>query len=572
MRTIESSEPGPEQSNEPDASFPEKEAVAEAPMQERTPEPELCQPGTQRVCYSGPQATRGVGRCQDGVQFCGVDQSWLPCQKDRKPISEHCDAFDHDCDGKPDKQGCIDAWIQTAGDSTFEVVAEGMVLDDSGNMYITGYNSGSSVSFGSLKYNSSPFDFFVAKVNKLGQWTALVVNDNPKSSDQQGSGIARDPRDGSLVVTGFFETDITLGKDTFVGSKDMFVGKLTKDLRWQWVAHISSANSDICRSVVIDREGQIYVACGSFNPTSTQPLTSLSYTHGGKTTNLSFEQGTIHAVYILQLDASGAYIKHKALVETFQAHFPWTLQMAAHKLYQTSLAFDSKGSLYAAGSFFGDSLLFGKIKRKTNGYHDIFLVKIKENLDRYHWLRFEVGPRPESVSSLKIGPQDNLYIAGEFEGEFQLGSTTLKSVGGFDAYVAKMDTTSIQWVWAATGGGSKNDEARDIAITARGDVYLTGTYHKQIQFGLYKSPVTTPDPYYSFFLAKFFPNGTPAWVLGDGNGINVQGSLLTLSSKGDLYTAGTFQGEQMGSWLLFPFGGKEDLFISKNLHLIYGKP
>ena len=50
------------------------------------------------ACYSGPKETRGIGRCQDGVLWCGLD-AIVSCVGDILPEPELCDWVDSDCDG-----------------------------------------------------------------------------------------------------------------------------------------------------------------------------------------------------------------------------------------------------------------------------------------------------------------------------------------------------------------------------------------------------------------------------------------------------------------------------------------
>jgi hypothetical protein len=58
--------------------------------------------GAGDVCYDGPDGTRGVGACIDGILECESDA--LVCNGWVGPVDEDCNAQDDDCDGETDEE------------------------------------------------------------------------------------------------------------------------------------------------------------------------------------------------------------------------------------------------------------------------------------------------------------------------------------------------------------------------------------------------------------------------------------------------------------------------------------
>jgi hypothetical protein len=65
---------------------------------------QLCEPGSQRACYSGPAGTENVGICTGGVETCEPDgQGYGACAGEVVPQREVCaNGFDEDCTGVAD--------------------------------------------------------------------------------------------------------------------------------------------------------------------------------------------------------------------------------------------------------------------------------------------------------------------------------------------------------------------------------------------------------------------------------------------------------------------------------------
>ncbi|MFC2088949.1 SBBP repeat-containing protein [Calditrichota bacterium] len=160
-------------------------------------------------------------------------------------------------------------WAHSIGGSSAESVA-GSALDGSGNVYITGYFSGSNIDFDPgtgtsyLSSNGSPSDIYFAKYNTNGehQWAHSIGGSNGDSGeriDVDGS--------GNVYITGGFresnvDFDPSIGTANLSsnGYHDIFFAKYNSSGEYQWAHSIGGSETDIGKGIAVDGSGDIYIA------------------------------------------------------------------------------------------------------------------------------------------------------------------------------------------------------------------------------------------------------------------------------------------------------------------------
>ena len=165
--------------------------------------------------------------------------------------------------------------------------AQGLAVDGSGLVYLTGGFSGSAT-FGNtpLASQGPEFDIYVASLDATGAWRWATRAGG--TGAEAGRGLALDGL-GRPVVTGeFFSSSAQFGPASLAlsgtqGQADAFVAKLDGAGAWQWALGSSGAGEESGYALALDLDGGLYLTgyylgAGQLGATSlpgTQPMSNV---------------------------------------------------------------------------------------------------------------------------------------------------------------------------------------------------------------------------------------------------------------------------------------------------------
>ncbi len=490
----------------------------------------VCVPNSVGACYTGPQATRGVGTCTDGTRTCNDSgTAWTSCSGEIKPTLENCATLaDENCDGQPcsgfhiwsnrygdagsqvgydvatgsdrsiavvgyfqgavdfgvgnmPSQGSSDAfvaklsstgsalWSKALGDGAAQV-AYGVTVDSEGSVIAVGFFQG-SISLISTYTAEDASDAFVVKFNSSGDlvWFAPLSG----TSDQLAYGVAVDANDNVIVVGGFDGTaDFGDGSVSSSGALDAFVAKFDKDGVPVFQYYAGGIGDQVALSVTTDSSNNIWV--------------------GGRVRGtVDFGQGPTAAggsddAFVLKLDDSG----NPLFVSRFGANQD---QVA------TRVRCDSNDSVVVAG-YFASSLDIGLGAVTSEGGSDVFVAKFASD-GTPTWVKRYGDASNQYAYALDIDLSDSVLVGGQFAGTIDFGFVPHASVGAADAFAVKLDESGSA-IWSRAFGAVSNQTIRAVASDAEVASVWTGQFLSSIDFG---GGVLSSAGAADSFVAKFGP-------------------------------------------------------------------
>jgi hypothetical protein len=223
------------------------------------------------------------------------------------------------------------------------------------------------------------------------------------------------------------------------------------------------------------------------------------------------------------------------------------------------VAADSTDHVYMVG-FYRGVLKTNNASASSRGLRDMLIAKWSLKHKRLVWAMDTKTPGRESAYSIQLGPKKNMHIAGSFTMTMKLGKQTLVRKGGQDAFVAKINQSTKKFVWANAISGPKEDAIIGVVVDQKGATYVAGYFEKETTISQ-KKLVSGGGK--DTFVAKFSPKGSLVWSKLIGGRGDDCASSIALDSSGNLYLTGSFEKQlKVGSFSLNS-KGKSDVFLAK---------
>ncbi|MBL4560870.1 MAG: T9SS type A sorting domain-containing protein [Labilibaculum sp.] len=335
---------------------------------------------------------------------------------------------------KYDQNGQL-IWAKSiGGDEDDNPGGKDLIVDVSGNIYITGGYSG-EVTFGEGELNETTItggisDIFLAKFNPTG---ILVWVKCAKSNYANASNALDLDNDCNIYLTGIYYNNATFEKglpnETTLNNNNVsaFIAKYNNngDLIWA-ISPFISEYSDVGYDIKVNNEGDILFA-GYFTNTITLGE--------GTPNKMQLTSSGDEDILLAKYSSEGNFIWAKTAIGS----------TGGDRIY--SIDTDNYSNIFLTG-YYSDNITFGTNERNTStlfnlGSSDLFLAKLSSN-GEFIWATSSGGEGWEQGSSVTVDELGNSFITGFYSGNAALGmnetnETTLNNFGGTDILIAKFE-------------------------------------------------------------------------------------------------------------------------------------
>lgn len=378
--------------------------------------------------------------------------------------------------------------------------------DDSGNLYMCGYNGNP------FFYNDIMGDVSLSKYDASGN----LIFSNNISGHVQTYNLITD-QDQNIVATFKFMDEITMGAVTLTSNNDFEQFVLAKfdssgSLLWyEWLQPEPSQDFSVigeAKAMCIDSEGNIYIGFSDFMTTYIRKYD----TNGNLLQTIA--QESVRRVSSLAVDASGnlyaagscmdpgSEFAGVPVTEDFlysmymvkydsQGTYQWSKIIEDITCGEPRLAVTPSGATYLSSSFFFDISVEGITLPGGSDGDDFFLVRFEADgtLDWVIQTPTAGSFIPGSRNSMSLDSEENIYLSGQSRGLTDWGNGVVSGAEGIERNGLLLKFGPDGQALASKSLSSSYSHLDSHTLTINGDVIVAG-----MAFGLSSFDDLNHDP------------------------------------------------------------------------------
>ena len=329
------------------------------------------------------------------------------------------------------------------------------------------------------------------------------------------------------------------------GDDDAFVAKINASgTALLYSTYLGGGSVDAVNGIAVDSSGNAYVA-GATNSTDFPTVNAIQSTAGGG-----------YDVFVSKINSSGT-----ALI--YSTYLGGGSDDSAY-----GIAVDSSGNAYVAGNTSSTNFpTVNAIQGTAGGSSDAFVAKINTSGTALLYSTYLGGANYDIANGIAVDSFGNAYVAGYTNSTNFPTANAIQSTtgGGYDAFVAKINTSGTTLLYSTYLGGGSSDSANAIAVDSSGNAYVAGNT-SSTNFPTVNAIQSTAGGSYDAFIAKINASGFAllySTYLG-GAGYD-QALAVAVDSSDNAYVAGYTNSTDFptANAIQTTTGGLYDAFVSK---------
>jgi hypothetical protein len=351
-------------------------------------------------------------------------------------------------------------------------VVDGIAVDGSGNMYVTGMTTSTTFPVVNPAYQGSLAgnqDVFVAKLNPSG--SALIYSTYiGGTADDYGYGLVIDTNGNAYVAgqtaSAGFPT-MNPAKGSLSGALDAFLLKLNSSgSGLVYSTYLGGTGDEAAYAIALDSGDAAYVTGTTSSSTNFATVGAAQTTYGGN-----------GDAFVAKLNADGASFAYVTYLGG--SNDEDLVSIGLLTVSTAGIAVDSSGIAYVVGTT-ASSVNFPQTINHLQGYgggtHDAFVTMVSAPGNAFTYSSYLGGPLDDIGTGVAFDGSGNIFVAGGTSGSFPTTNGALDTTynGLYDAFVAKLNSSGSSLLFSTYLGGSGADFALGLTLDNTGAAYVVG--------------------------------------------------------------------------------------------------